>query len=226
MGEEIEKETEKKERIVIHTTISAEARDILEKFSKKRDEEKKLLTKRKIIENALKLFEKVQDTDSYFESGKDIIDDALELYEKFQNPQKDEASNIWMRFRNELDMISVGKTTFLAYISGDYKRAFKENVAVDILEWYTGKTITELSLKEVLDGIKALWLAGNYFNNIVIEKSKEGIYVMFFYHNLRSKRYGEFWSEYFSEFLKEFKNCKIDYVIRNESFVLTINPNK
>lgn len=227
MSKESDEETDKKERIAIHTTISAEARDILEKFSKKKGEDdKKLFTKRKIIENALKLFNKVQDYDEYFESGEDKMDDALEFFEKFQNPQKDEKSNLWIRYRNELDMVSVGKTTFLAYISGDYKKALKENVALDILEWYTGNTIDKLSLKEVLEGIKALWLAGNYFTKITIEKSKEGKYVMFFYHNLRSKKYGEYWSEYFSVLLEENKSSEVDYVVRNESFVLTITPNK
>jgi len=215
-----EQEEKKDPRIVIHTTISEEAKGILDKYSKKTDEKNKkaTVTKRKILEEALDLYEK------YHESGKDAFEDAMELYEKFQNPEKDDAENIWMRFRNELDMVSVGKTTFLAYISGDYSKAIKENVSVEILEWYLGKTIDKMSLEEVLKGLKALWMAGNYFNQIDIVKNKGGAYMISFHHNFRSKRYGEFWGEYFSALLRQHQNCKVEVFIRNESFVLNIFP--
>ena len=139
----------------IHTTISSEYFAKLENL--KKDKKK---TKSKILEDALDLYEK------YHESGQDAFEDAMELYEKFQHPEKDDVQNIWMRFRTELDMVTVGKTTFLAYISGDYSKAIKENVSVEILEWYLGKTIDKMSLEEVLNGIKDLWMAGNYFNQV------------------------------------------------------------
>ena len=222
MSAKKDKEEKKDPRIAIHTTISMNAKNILDKFSKKTDDENKKasVTKRKILEDALDLYEK------YHESGEDAFEDAMELYEKFQNPEKDDAQNIWMRFRNELDMVSVGKTTFLAYISGDYSRAIKENVSVEILEWYLGKTINKMSLEEVLKGLKALWMAGNYFNQVDIVKNKGGAYMMSFHHNFRSKKYGEFWGEYFTALLKQHQKCEVEVFIRNESLVLNIFPSK
>ena len=199
----------------IHTTISSEYFAKLENL--KKDKKK---TKSKILEDALDLYEK------YHESGQDAFEDAMELYEKFQHPEKDDVQNIWMRFRTELDMVSVGKTTFLAYISGDYSKAIKENVSVEILEWYLGKTIDKMSLEEVLNGIKDLWMAGNYFNQVDIVKNKEGAYMMSFHHDFRSKRYGEFWGEYFSELLRQHQKCRVEIFIRNESLVLNIFPKK
>lgn len=130
-----------------------------------------------------------------------------------------------MRFREELDMVSVGKTTYLAYISGNVKAAYHQNVAIDILEWYHGKPISEMSLEEVLEALKALWLAGNYFNKINLELGAEGTYLIFFYHNLRNKQYGEFWGGYFSELLSTHKSCKTEIFVREESFILKIAQN-
>ena len=119
-------------------------------------------------------------------------------------------------------MVAVGKTTFLAYISGDNKRAFKENIAVEIVEWYKKKNISEMTLVEVLHALKDIWIAANYFTNVEIEVGSKGSYQMYVYHNLRNKKYGEYWGQYFTEFLCNQKNCETELFVRNESFILRI----
>ncbi|MHA1264769.1 MAG: hypothetical protein ACTSRS_05985 [Candidatus Helarchaeota archaeon] len=187
----------------IHTTISKEALEILEYYLNKFTNEKK---------------EKI------YESKSAIIEHALILLHKFHNPEQNDILSLWTLFRDELDMVAVGKTTFLSYISGDTGQAYKKNIAIEILEWYKKRPISELSLEELLNAIKDVWIAANYFTKVEIEKGSQGSYQMYFFHNLRNPRYGEFWSQYFTELLEKNKSCEIEYFIRYESFILRITP--
>ena len=186
----------------IHTTLSHHANELLEKYKKFRDKNDKLL----------------------FPTKSQIIEKALELLDMHFYPEKDDMGSIWNRARDELNMIIVGKTTFLSYISGDYKKAFTENVAVEIVEWYKGKLITDMNLFELISSIKKIWLAANYFYNIEIERGSWGSYQMSFYHDFHSKRYSEFWGLYFQSFITHHKKSEIEIFIRPESFVLRITP--
>ena len=186
----------------IHTTISEKAKNLLEKYLTFKDK------------NGVRIYN----------SKSEILEHALELLDRYYSPESKEIPDLWVAFREELDMVVVGKTTFLAYISGDYKRAFKENIAVEIIEWYKKKNMVDMSLYEILHAIKDIWTTANYFSKIEIEQGSKGTFQIYFYHNLRSKHYGEFWSKYFTELLCHQKNCKTESFIRNESFILNIKP--
>ncbi|MHA1799807.1 MAG: hypothetical protein ACTSVY_15265 [Candidatus Helarchaeota archaeon] len=194
----IEKKASKKS--TIHTTISSKAVDIFKKY----------------------LSKKKGNNENLYSSRAEIIEHALELLDKYHNPENQDKINLWKLFREDLDMVAVGKTTFLAYISKDNKKVFRENIAIEILEWYKKKNLFEMSLEEILNALKDIWIAANYFNKIEIEKGDKGSYQMYFYHNLRSKKYGKFWGEYFTEFLRTHKKCTTEKFIRNESFILNI----
>ncbi len=194
----------KEEIKTIHTTISDKTNELLEKYAKLKDENQKII----------------------FGNKKKVIEKALELLDKYYNPNKNDLKTIWNRARNELNMILVGKATFLAYISGDYEKAFKENIATDIIEWYKKKHIEELSLDELLESIKNIWLAANYFYKIDIEVGSKGTYQMSFYHDFHKKRFSDFWGKYFNELISHQKDCEIETFVRNESLVLRITPSK
>ena len=123
-------------------------------------------------------------------------------------------------------MILVGKTTFLSYISGDYQKALKKNISIDVIEWYKGKNIEEIQLEEVLESIKNVWLAANYFFQIDIEIGSKGSYQMTFKHDFHSERYSQFWGEYFSILLQEEKKCDVEIFARTESLILRISTFK
>ena len=123
--------TEKKEKIRarLHTTISSETEDNLNKYASLEDNEGK-----KIYGNKSKVIEK-----------------ALDLLDKYHHPEKEDEQAIWNRAKNELKMLLVGKPTFIAYISGNYKQAYEDNIAIDIIEWYTQKSIEDLSIEAIYD---------------------------------------------------------------------------
>jgi len=183
----------------IHTTISEKAVKIFNKYLNYKNNKGELI----------------------YKSKSDILEHALNLLDKYYDPEIKDVYGLWDSFRKDLDMVAVGKTTFLAYISGDVEKAFKENIAIEVIEWYKKKTIDDMELIEILNAIKEIWIAANYFTKVEIEK-KDNELKVYFYHNFRSKLYGEFWSKYFTEFLKNRKKCEIKSLIRNESFILNI----
>ncbi len=186
----------------IHTTISNESYELLEKYAALEDK-----NNQKIFGNKSK-----------------VIEQALELLDKHYNPEKNESQETWNRLKEELNMVLVGKTTFLSYISGDYEKAFKKNIAIELIEWYKGKNIDDLTLNELLKSIKNIWLVANYFYKIDIEIGSKGTYQMSFYHDFHEKRFSDFWGNYFSELLRTQKGCEVETFSRNESLVLRITP--
>ncbi|MFX1238473.1 MAG: hypothetical protein ACFE8P_12235, partial [Promethearchaeota archaeon] len=176
------------EKKTIHTTISKESSNILEKYaSLKNDTGEKIFgNKSKVIEHALKL-----------------------LDERF-NPKKGDLKTIWKRAKEELNMVLVGKTTFLAYISGDHTKAFKENIAIDILEWYARMSIEDMDLNELVESIKNVWIAANYFYKIDVEIGNKGSLQISFYHDMHSIKYSEYWGNYFSTLFQYHKKSDVE----------------
>lgn len=191
-----------KERYSIHTTVSKEAYILLEKYKDFKDKANNLTFKKK----------------------SQIIETALELLDNYYNPEKDKLQSIWNRAREDLNMVLVGKRTFLSYISGNYHKALEENIAIDIIEWYKGKRIHEMTLSELLEAIKCIWLAANYFYKIEIEVGSKGSYQVTFYHDFHSKEYSEYWGAYFSQLLSRQKKCETEIFARIESLILRISP--
>ncbi|MFX1280655.1 MAG: hypothetical protein ACFFA3_14865 [Promethearchaeota archaeon] len=140
---------------------------------------------------------------------------------KFKQPHLENQRKVWCRARDELNMLLVGKTTFLAYIKGEIDKAYTENIAVEAIEWYLGKILEELTLEQFLEGLKGMWLVANYFYNIELEKNEKGTFQMRFNHNL-TREYSKFWAGYFEKLLIDNWGCFVEAFIRNESFYLII----
>lgn len=191
-------------RETVHTTISKEKYQMLKKYSEFEDE------------NGEKIFGTMSK----------VIEYGLELVHMKFNPEKNKLQEIWNRARDELNMVLVGKTTYLSYISGDPLLAHEKNIAIEIIEWYKREKINELSPKEVIYAIKDIWLAANYFYKIDIAIGSKGTYQMTFYHDLHNIQYSEFWGTYFMSFLRFQKKCKVEIFARNESLILNISPPK
>lgn len=156
-----------------------------------------------------------------FGSKSAVVDAALKSLKKSKEPRLEDQRKIWCRARDELNMLLVGKTTFLSYIKGKVEEAYTKNIAVESIEWYLGKRIENMTLQKFLEGIKGMWQVANYFYNIELEKNKKGTFQMRFNHEL-TRDYSIFWAQYFEKLLIDNWGCFVEAFIRNESFYLII----
>ena len=72
--------------------------------------------------------------------------------------------------QNKFNMVLVARRTFLSYIEKMPEDPIKDNNAKELVEWFTRKEITELTLEETMESLKKIWLAAKYFTGIIIEK--------------------------------------------------------
>jgi len=189
----------KTEKYHIHTTVSKHDEDLLKKYAAFKDENNQEL----------------------FGNQSKVIERALQLLDNYYNPKKNDINTIWSRARDELNMVLVGKTTFLCYIKGKQQDAYRYNIAVEIIEWYLGKRIDQIDIEEFLNGLIGVWHMANYFYKIEMEKTEKGAFQIRFNHDL-TRSYSEYWAGYFETLLKKHWKCEVDYSIRNESFYLII----
>lgn len=194
--------SENNEKREIHAFISEEKYKIINKYVNRLDE------------NGEKIFG----------DQSKVIEKALEALDKQFTPENS-LQEIWNRARKELNMVLVGKTTYLSYITGGAPLAQEKNIAIEIIEWYKKKKIEDLSTFEILDAIKDIWMAANYFHRIEITEEDNG-YQFALYHDFHDEQYSEFWGVYFMSLLKLQKKCSVEIFARNESLILTVIPPK
>ncbi|MFX0139678.1 MAG: hypothetical protein ACFFDN_38920, partial [Candidatus Hodarchaeota archaeon] len=132
------------------------------------------------------------------------VEEAIKLLDQQKNIAKSEDRDLWMKAREEMKMMLIGKTTFNQLIAAaeapkeSLDKPFKRNVALDLLLWYTGKPIKTLSLEEILNTIQKMWVVANYFHLIDIRKESDDQYHLIFKHR-QNKRYSNYWLGYFTE---------------------------
>lgn len=189
-------------RHTIHTTLSENAFKLLDKYMNMKNDRGELV---------------------YGNQSK-VIEFALNLLDKYYHPAQEDLQTIWNRARTELNMLLVGKATYLAYLSGNVEKAFEHNVAIDILEWYARKPIHELSCREILEALKNIWIAANYFYKVEIQEQSNGGFEVSFYHDMHEERYSEFWGKYFATFIERHSQFTVEILPRNSYFRLSINP--
>ncbi len=128
--------------------------------------------------------------------------------------------------RRELNMVLVGKTTYLSYISTMPRKAFTENNAVEIIEWfYDFKSISDLSTEEILVAIQKVWTSGNYFREFRIEHKADDSFRVVVTHDMNDTKYSEFWATYFKVLFAEKLHRPIKILVRPQTFYLEIKGN-
>jgi hypothetical protein len=189
------------------------------------------------------VFNSIDDLVEVYGSKQRVIEVAIQhllvkhhLMDNIKKRSLDEYQ-IWHLMRDDFLMMSVGRRTFLSYISEIPQEAIQNNNAVELIEWYYDNiSIDELNLFQILKGIKQLWIAGNYFRKVEIysipkdiEPLKAKEYKMIFSHDFDDKRYGTYWSQYFKYVLEcPLIGAKVSFQTRSQSFHLQIvkKPNK
>ena len=155
------------------------------------------------------------------------IEEAIKLLDQQKNIKKADDIDLWVRARDEMKMMLIGKTTFNQLIAAaeapkdSLNKPFKKNIALDVILWVTGKPIKKLALEELLNAIQKMWIVANYFYMIDIKKENEDQYYLVFKHH-QNKRYSNYWLGYFTE-LFNFEELAFKCVVEGEAFDETLS---
>ena len=166
--------------------------------------------------------------DTYKEEEEKLVsflERAISYYGKQKNLDRD----LWVRTRDEMKMMLIGKTTFNQLIAAAeapeeaLDKPYKKNVAFDLILWYTEKPLKNLTIDEIITTIQKIWVVANYFYKIDVHKEGDEFHILF--KHRQNKRYSRYWLGYFSEvFLSEdlgFK-CITEGQVFDETLSMTI----
>lgn len=190
----------------------------------------------------------IRDAITMYDDYHSMAPEAQGIIEKYKNKQEttvhflerelkyygnlmDADRDLWIRARDEMKMMLIGKTTFNQLIraaaepSTGLEKPFKKNVSLDLIMWYNNsRPLKSLTIEEIMYTIQKVWVVANYFYTIDINKSAEDEYHMLFRHR-QNKRYSEYWLGYFSELLlsKDMPfHCILEGQTYDESISITI----
>jgi hypothetical protein len=175
---------------------------------------------------------------SSYGSVSNVIEQAVELIKIKEHLLDDvkksdlDEYKLWHLMRSDFSMVAVGRTTFMSFIDKIPTEPQENNNCVELIEWFhNNKTISTLTLYEILSAIRSIWIAGNYFEKIQIKVQDESgkhikngkKFEIAFFHKFTQIKYGKYWSQYFKTVLeKDPINCKCEIKLRNEAFHMII----
>lgn len=192
----------------------------------------------KLIQDAVALYDNFSSLkpeikaviEKYKEENESFFD-FLEKAVKFYGDQRDLDRDLFLRMREEMKMMLIGKTTFNQLIAAakEPKDArelpIKRNVAFDLIMWYNkSRPLKNLNIEEIIETVKKIWVVANYFYVIDVTQESEDEYHMLFRHR-QDKNYSEYWLNYFTELFgsKELGcRCIIEGQAFDESISITI----
>lgn len=194
----------------LHTTISPEVYETIEQLAHDYG------TKQNVIESAITLLQ-----------VRHHMVDQL-------NKQELDPYQLWHLMKSDFNMMAVARRTFLSYIKQIPEEPIQNNNALELIEWYYDNTpIKDLNLYQILEGIRNLWIAGNYFRKIDIQimegkdKLQATTFKMIFSHDFDAEQYGKYWAQYFKYVLElPSVGSKVEYSTRNQSFYMEIQKKR
>ncbi|MFX0082415.1 MAG: hypothetical protein ACFE94_11765 [Candidatus Hodarchaeota archaeon] len=225
------KEAEPKDK-PIYVKVSDETRGLIDKYKIQGT------TISDLIRNAVKCYDDFNSIspeihatiEKYREEGESDID-FIERAIKYFGDQKNLGRDLWVRARDEMKMMLIGKTTFNQLIAAaeapeeSLEKPWRKNVAIDIILWYNeAKPLKNLSIEEIIKTIQKMWVVANYFHTIDVVKESEDEFHILFRHR-QNKRYSSYWLGYFTElFTSEempFK-CQVEGHVFDESLSMIV----
>ncbi|MFW9882608.1 MAG: hypothetical protein ACFFG0_56825 [Candidatus Thorarchaeota archaeon] len=225
------KEVETKDK-PIYVKVSDETRSLIDKYKLQGT------TISDLVRNAVKSYDDFNSIspeihatiEKYREEGESDID-FIERAIKYFGEQKNLDRDLWVRARDEMKMMLIGKTTFNQLIAAaeapeeSLKKPWRKNVAIDLILWYNeARPLKNLSIEEIIKAIQKMWVVANYFHTIDVVKESEDEFHLLFRHR-QNKRYSAYWLGYFTElFTSEeipFK-CQVEGQVFDESISMII----
>jgi len=217
-------EEKSEEKLGLFVKVPEETRHIIDKYK-----EEKGMTISNFISSAIKMFDdyesmspEVHGIINKFKGNDESIVSFLEKAVKFYGDQKELHRDLFIRMREEMKMMLIGKTTFNQLIAAAEAPAKavdmpqKSNVAFDIIMWYNQKPLKNLTIEEIINSIKIIWIVANYFYAIDVTHESEDAYHMLFRHR-QDKRYSRYWLGYFTEFFKS-KDLSCKCMVEGQAF--------
>ncbi|NVM16759.1 MAG: hypothetical protein HWN80_03525 [Candidatus Lokiarchaeota archaeon] len=151
-----------------------------------------------------------------------FLEHAIQYYGQQKNLDRD----LWVRTRDEMKMMLIGKTTFNQLIAAAeapedaLEKPFKKNVAIDLILWYTGKPLKNLSLEEVITTVQKIWVVANYFYKIDLHHEGDEYHLLF--KHRQNKRYSRYWLGYFTEMFSS-EDLPYKCIIEGQTFDETLS---
>jgi hypothetical protein len=179
------KEVESKDK-PIYVKVDETTRNIIDKY-------KNLgTTISNLVKDAVEMYDEYNSmspevkaiVDTYKEEEENLVsflERAIGYYGKQKNLDRD----LWVRTRDEMKMMLIGKTTFNQLIAAAESpkealdKPFKKNVAVDLILWYTKKPLKNLTLDEIINTVQKIWVVANYFYKIDVHKEDDEFHILF-----------------------------------------------
>jgi hypothetical protein len=226
-----ERESELKDK-PIYVKVSDETRAIIDKH-------KELgTTISNLIRDAVKMYDdyysmspEVQPIIEKYKLENEAVMSFLERIIKYYGELKAADRDLWIRARDEMKMLLIGKTTFNQLIraaaepSTALDKPFKKNVAMDLIMWYNNsRPLKSLTIEEIIGTIQKIWVVANYFYTIDVNKETNDEYHLLFKHR-QNRRYSEYWLGYFTELFNSNEmpcKCIIEGQPYDESISMTI----
>ncbi|MFX0036031.1 MAG: hypothetical protein ACFE9I_10375 [Candidatus Hermodarchaeota archaeon] len=225
------KEYELKDKPV-YIKVSDETRSLIDKYKEHGT------TISDLVRNAIKLYDdfnsispEVQGFIKKYMKEDETEISFIERAIKYYGDQKNLDRDLWVRARDEMKMMLIGKTTFNQLIHAaespedSLQKPWRKNVAIDLILWYNeAKPLKNLSVEDIIKTIQKVWVVANYFHTIDVKKETEDLFHILFRHR-QNKRYGNYWFGYFTElFTSEempFK-CEVEGQVFDETISMTI----
>ena len=198
-----EKEIESRDK-AIYVKVDESTRNVIDKY-------KNLgTTISNLVKDAVEMYDEYNSMspevkaiiDTYKEEEENLIT-FLERAISYYGRQKNLDRDLWVRTRDEMKMMLIGKTTFNQLIAAAeapkdaLEKPFKKNIAIDLILWYTGKPFKSLSLEEIITTVQKIWVVANYFYKIDVHHDGDDYHLLF--KHRQNKRYSRYWLGYFTE---------------------------
>ncbi|MFX1277754.1 MAG: hypothetical protein ACFE9Z_07265 [Promethearchaeota archaeon] len=225
------KEPEPKDKPV-YLKVSEETRNIIDKYKDQGT------TISDLVKNAVKCYDdfnsispEVQGIIKKYKKEDENEISFIEHAVMYYGEQKNLDRDLWVRARDEMKMMLIGKTTFNQLIHAaempeeSLDKPWRKNVAIDLILWYNeSKPLKSLTIDQIVKTVQKIWVVANYFHTIDAKKESEDQYHLLFRHR-QNRRYGTYWFGYFTElFTSEempFK-CEVEGQVFDESISMTL----
>jgi hypothetical protein len=212
------------EKLGLFVKVPEEIRNIIDKYK-----EEKGMTISNLIASAIKMYDEYESMSpevhgiiNKYKSEQESVIPFLEKAVKFYGDQKELHRDLFVRMREEMKMMLIGKTTFNQLIAAAeapekaVEMPHKSNVAFDIIMWYNQKPLRILTIEEIINSIKTIWIVANYFYAVDITHDSEDEYHLLFRHR-QDKRYSRYWLGYFTELFNS-KELSCKCVVEGQAF--------